>query len=456
MGKAIPNVFTESYHGLCTFHIMQNVVKHLSPVKGQEKESHILSDFSACMYRYEDKIEFEEAFDSMRSKVHKQTWLDSIYKVKEKWAECYMRDVFSLGVRSTQLSESFNSSLKNHLKSDFDIVRFLKHFERTVEETRARELEAEFEARKKLPRRRMCTPMLIQASDVYTPVIFEAFQVEYERSMAACTTVLDGDNKYTVTIGNLSGDLSFEEERIVTANPFNQTTDCSCQMFNRTRILCAHGLKVLDLMNIKMLPTHYVLKRWTREACSGSILDRQGREVVENPKLEAQLRLRSLSHKFLNMAYKAAISLECCLLIDNALDLLGPQVEDKLNAPSSVANEKPCNDQENISPNMQQRDDLLGTAQLKKKEVQLKGSKRKKSWIEKLRKGKRKATKSAVPTKKGAKKEDGAPPHVQVENNSSNKEANVDLHEYRVIGDFTRLLTSMASHDENFYDEDLF
>jgi hypothetical protein len=32
------------------------------------------------------------------------------------------------------------------------------------------------------------------------------------------------------------------------------------------RILCAHGLKVLDLMNIKTLPTHYVFKRWTKEA----------------------------------------------------------------------------------------------------------------------------------------------------------------------------------------------
>ena len=74
------------------------------------------------MYGYEDKEAFEEAFDIMRTKVHKQTWLDSIYKVKEKWAECYMRDVFSLGVRSTQLSESFNNALKNHLKSDFDIV----------------------------------------------------------------------------------------------------------------------------------------------------------------------------------------------------------------------------------------------------------------------------------------------------------------------------------------------
>jgi len=250
------------------------------------------------MYGYEDKTKFEEAFDILRSKVHNQTWLDSIYKVKEKWAECYMRDVFSLGVRSTQLSESFNNSLKNHLKSDFDFVRFLKHFERTVEDARARELEAEFEARKKIPRRQMCTPMLVQASTAYTLAIFEAFQCEYERSMAACARVLNGDNKYVVAVGNLSGELSFEDERIVIADPLNQTIYCSCQMFDRTGILCAHGLKVLDLMNIKLLPTHYVLKRWTREARNGSIQDKQGRNVVENSKRGAQLRYKFLSHKF--------------------------------------------------------------------------------------------------------------------------------------------------------------
>lgn len=43
-----------------------------------------LTDFSAGMYGYEDKILFQQAFDTMRSKMHKQTWLDSIYKVKEK------------------------------------------------------------------------------------------------------------------------------------------------------------------------------------------------------------------------------------------------------------------------------------------------------------------------------------------------------------------------------------
>lgn len=68
----------------------------------------------------------------MRSKVDTQTWLVSIYKVKQKWENCYMRNVYTLGMRSTQLSESLNSDLKKHLKSDLDILRFFKHLERAV------------------------------------------------------------------------------------------------------------------------------------------------------------------------------------------------------------------------------------------------------------------------------------------------------------------------------------
>ena len=116
-----------------------------------------------------------------------------------------MRNIFSLGVRSTQLSESFNNALKNHLKSDFDIIRFLKHFERSVQEKRDKELESEFEARKKVPRRLMFTPMLVQVNEVYTPVIFGAFQSEYERSIAVCARVLDGEHIYVVAVVNLLG-----------------------------------------------------------------------------------------------------------------------------------------------------------------------------------------------------------------------------------------------------------
>jgi zinc finger SWIM domain-containing protein 3 len=85
-----------------------------------------------------------------------------------------------------------NSDLKRHFKSDFDIIQFLKHFERVVEYKRNNELNVEFEPRKKLPRLKMRTPMLIQATKLYTPTIFEVFQSEYERSMAAYTTALEG------------------------------------------------------------------------------------------------------------------------------------------------------------------------------------------------------------------------------------------------------------------------
>ena len=67
-------------------------------VEDSNKEPSILSDFSACMYEYEDEATFEETFNIMRSKASKQTWLDSIYKVREKWAKCYMKDVFTLGM----------------------------------------------------------------------------------------------------------------------------------------------------------------------------------------------------------------------------------------------------------------------------------------------------------------------------------------------------------------------
>jgi hypothetical protein len=40
---------------------------------------------------------------------------------------------------------------------------------------RDKDLDAEFDARKKLPRIRMKTPMLLQTSKLYKPTIFEAF-----------------------------------------------------------------------------------------------------------------------------------------------------------------------------------------------------------------------------------------------------------------------------------------
>jgi len=66
---------------------------------------------------------------------------------------------------------------------------------------------------------------------------------------------------------------------------------------------------------------------------------------VENPKLEDQLQCKNLFHKFVNLAYKVANYSDCCLLLEDGLDCLSTQLEDKLNASTTAALNKPCNDQ---------------------------------------------------------------------------------------------------------------
>lgn len=110
-----------------------------------------------------------------------------------------------------------------------NIIWFLQHFERVVQLKRDKELNSLFESRKKLPRIKMKIPILLQASKLYTPIIFEAFQAEYERFMAACAEVLDGDNKYLVAIGDEN--LAFEEEYMVAGNPLEQMAICSYGQF---------------------------------------------------------------------------------------------------------------------------------------------------------------------------------------------------------------------------------
>lgn len=91
------------------------------------------------------------------------------------------------------------------------------------------------------------------------------------------------------------------------------------------------------------------------------------------------------SEKFLNLAYQAASSTECSLLVDNALDCLSNQLKEKINASTSI-----LSDSYNVQPTVQQDEDMLSAARLKKKEIQPKNSKRQRSWLDKTRKFKKK------------------------------------------------------------------
>jgi hypothetical protein len=168
----------------------------------------------------------------------------------------------------------------------------------------------------------------------------------------------------------------------VIGDPLEQTSKYSCDQFNRIGILCGHALKVLDLMNIKSLPTQYVLKRWTRETHSGTVQDSQGRDIIENLKLDNMLHYKDIP-KFLNLAHQAASHPNCTLLVNKILYMLNKQVEEEIKGVTS-----PMDQQVHlIAPtNVSPSNEMLSTASLKKKEVETKTSKRKRTWLDKKRK----------------------------------------------------------------------
>lgn len=179
MTKAITIVMPNTNHCLCTWHLMQNALRHANYIfKDKEvKDKGMESVLSKFMYDIEDEEEFtlkwEEMFD--KYEVRDNHWLKLTFGVKEKWGWPYVRNAWGAGMSSTQLSESFNAFLKDLIQSNHNLMQFFMHFDQVLCEKRYKELQAEYAICQKLARVNIKVKMMEQAADVYTNKIYTKF-----------------------------------------------------------------------------------------------------------------------------------------------------------------------------------------------------------------------------------------------------------------------------------------
>jgi zinc finger SWIM domain-containing protein 3 len=222
--------------------------------------------------------------------------------------------------------------------------------------------------------------MLIQAGDVYTPKFFEEFQEEYEEYVNCCIRDLQG-GLYVVT------NCDNAKERMVIGNPMEQKVSCDCRKFETHGILCCHAFKVLDVMNIKLIPEHYILKRWTRDARLGSNKDWQGKHVELDVKADFMKRYNELCPRMIRLINKASgdhetytflskVSEESNKIIDDILAKRRVDGESSgvVHVSISIANDE-------IEKNV---DTVGGAAGIKKRDCSHNKKKRPKYWVEKL------------------------------------------------------------------------
>ncbi|KAF7829178.1 protein FAR1-RELATED SEQUENCE 5-like [Senna tora] len=171
--------------------------------------------------------------------------------------------------------------------------------------------------------------MLIQVAEVYTPMIFDMFQEQWDMSHACLIkhrNEIQPCFEYIIKLATSINVFDREREFRILLNPLEKTVSCTCKRFENFGILCCHALKILDANEIMHVPDQYILKRLTKDARSGVIMDFKGNEVVEDPKLARTMRYRQLCLKQIKLSSDAADFEQAFLLVDKAVDELIKQV----------------------------------------------------------------------------------------------------------------------------------
>ncbi|KAJ0978291.1 hypothetical protein J5N97_013765 [Dioscorea zingiberensis] len=272
--------------------------------------------------------EFELKWSSLLNKynLYDNSWIQNLYKYKEKWAPVYSKDTFSASILSSQRSENMNSVFRYFTKKTMTLTKFVHQYEKIVQRRREKELFEDFRCNHSQPIRIFNeNSMEKQVANIYTEKIFKKFQ---EELMASISIVIQ-DIRYNSSTRDHNFKLIGEatgKENSVTYSYLDGTISCSCKKIESVGILCAHALKVLNLNNIFQIPSQYILKRWTKDAKVGIICH----ENVVEAKDSFGLRRSKLMNKAAFVVSKAMMTEETQAFFDTFLDAALKNIEDML------------------------------------------------------------------------------------------------------------------------------
>ncbi|KAL5864407.1 hypothetical protein ACOSQ3_001921 [Xanthoceras sorbifolium] len=263
VAEAIDSALPETHHRLCVWHVYKKALRQLNHMfVGSDS---FINDLCSCFFDHEEEEDFVNGWKVMLDVygLWENEWLDNIFKDREKWAIACQRHVFCADVKMAQFYGDFTANLRKYLKSDSDVLSFFKHLGKLMNDWHCKELEANYDMNQHMPRIMGDVILLKHVRGVYTPKIFELFQQEYETCLNIVVNQCTENGSLFEYKVSIYGQL---REYIVTYNLSDETVVCNCMKFEFMGVLCSHALKILDYRNIKVLPSHYILKRWTRDA----------------------------------------------------------------------------------------------------------------------------------------------------------------------------------------------
>ncbi|KAG8370742.1 hypothetical protein BUALT_Bualt13G0015200 [Buddleja alternifolia] len=249
--------------------------------------------------------------------------------------EFLKKDVYNLinQIRNSRIAGGDCQQVFNHFQSrvtensgfywdaDFD--------QTVVRKWRANEKEEDFRCKNGRPfvvvRN---SPLLTQASKVYTYTIYMKFQKELQEGTmghAIVDLLLEGVSRmYKVMSHGIDKRI-----RIVVFDKSSEELKCSCKKSECSGILCSHALKVLVHENVTKIPEKCINRRWTKEMKNRIHMSLCG-EAIEGRDLEESemVFVNSTMRYVYEIVMQSKQHLEARKILKDALGNVELQLED--------------------------------------------------------------------------------------------------------------------------------
>lgn len=304
--SAVAHVFPDTRHRFCKLNIFREAQEKLSTVYHMHPTFE--AEFRKCINLTETVEEFESCWESLleRYGVMDNEWLLSMYHARQQWVPVYLRDTFFGELSITQGTDSVNSFFDGYVNASTTIQVLVKQHEKAVASRHEKEVKADYDTINTAPVLKTPSPIEKQAADIFTRSIFMKFQEELVETLAITATKLEDTG--TLTTYRVAKFGEDHQTYIVNFHVFEMKANCSCRKYEFSGIICRHILAVFRVTNFLTLPSHYILKRWTRNAKSGVVVDEHALDLPTNSRQSCVDRFNNLRQEAIKYVDEGAKS----------------------------------------------------------------------------------------------------------------------------------------------------
>ncbi|XP_020592523.1 protein FAR1-RELATED SEQUENCE 1-like [Phalaenopsis equestris] len=158
-------------------------------------------------------------------------WLDDMYKIRHKWSTTFNKDVFGMGILSTQRSKSTNNICHGVSKPTSSITNCFLGIENVMRTWRQNEKDEDFKCdQSMITPVAKSSPILRQATAFYSRKLYTMFEKEFIHGSCGLQLHASTNNENEFFIKNLDDHL-FNTTWVVHFNSSSLDIKCSCRKF---------------------------------------------------------------------------------------------------------------------------------------------------------------------------------------------------------------------------------